>query len=1014
MLEETTVFESFEVSQPNEIVMRTSGKLLCSYPGPAIAVPCRIVEDPHFRKELANFLVHMNVDILDSTLITVKAGSESLEIRDTPHPRYITQLLTEILRGVGQAADVTRIQKRIADDVIWKSALKPWRRSPLWLVIRVAMQTSLYSPTDGHSQYKSFMAFFMANILQRALTMEFPSDLIFCMRAKMSRRLYKLGSVAPDVVLQTVRNAGIAAENVLQKRWSEVQDGQSVSPRWDPEALDITADTRLSLSNSKLYLSKVLQDSFPRHSSDSFSPDHYPRFPAEHIFDTSRDGLPNAFEKNGHIALADFERGVQDHFDQWVNNNLRDPSGCEAIKTCIDKYTDAALKAYHSNPEYLSIMLLTVFHLWVGLDRLVIEQYPLLRQYSPGIPCRLLEPLLLRKPKSFERLRSIESYIRERHGRALLGSVFDGISSDSFAVRYFESSAEHQSIRLRIEQDAGRQRQAKIEELNGLNDRHRALERQAASWDHEYGFNGYHYPWFCSKCSLTRQAENLKINVYEWPLPQSSLEAKTVVFELSLPLAFSVWRATTYKILRDICNMQSLPQEDAQSELSSYQALQAYQTNQVSQITLASTTKSFLVSHYRQRNIPADAADVCFNHGLRWRFVIAYYELCLINLYPFRLFDNSKREWPSSLFSTCSIRPYCTLQIPAGIYRCLQYAVDTSSHTSNEVLSKQSECPRELTLHEYIAFASVRSGPRIQWLNIARELPVRALSFRTEAVHTLIMQAAWQVGPLSSDGGNREWHDELNLTEFGLLLLNELRGLFGSICENWQEVVSMRTITGLTSRLLASTNDDTVRTQSYDLMRDVREVTIGWMRQLTQNLRDSKSEAEVKEFQLRVLESGATCRGMYDVDPDHILHLLDSTNDVAILIESAILVHNNTPPHLSTSPIQLQQLIYRDCRLSHSLEVALYKRISECRDGLDRAIECVWAGYRPGKEWSQLGPPNHRWIVTTTATESGKQSQNVQFNLLDGQLLINGIPLSCLPAKVVQHQTYLRILEQAR
>jgi hypothetical protein len=163
-----------------------------------------------------------------------------------------------------------------------------------------------------------------------------------------------------------------------------------------------------------------------------------------------------------------------------------------------------------------------------------------------------------------------------------------------------------------------------------------------------------------------------------------------------------------------------------------------------------------------------------------------------------------------------------------------------------------------------------------------------------------------------------------------------------------------------------------------------------------------------------VLESGATCRGTYDVDPDHILHLLDSTNDVAILIESAILVHNNTPPHLSTSPIQLQQLIYRDCRLSHSLEVALYKRISECRDGLDRAIECVWTGYRPGTEWLRLSPPNDRWIVTTTATESGKQSQNVQFNLLDGQLLINGTPLSRLPAKIVQHQTYLRILEQAR
>jgi hypothetical protein len=108
-----TVFESFEVFPPDAVVMGAKGKLLCSYPVPAIAVPCETVDDTTFREELASFLVQMNVDSLDSAAATTKARS-TVEERDTAHPRYITQLLTGILRGMGKVAEVTRIQKMMS------------------------------------------------------------------------------------------------------------------------------------------------------------------------------------------------------------------------------------------------------------------------------------------------------------------------------------------------------------------------------------------------------------------------------------------------------------------------------------------------------------------------------------------------------------------------------------------------------------------------------------------------------------------------------------------------------------------------------------------------------------------------------------------------------------------------------------------------------------------------------------------------------------------------------------
>ncbi|KAJ8597530.1 hypothetical protein M405DRAFT_780046, partial [Rhizopogon salebrosus TDB-379] len=130
-LEYETIFESFEISPDPTAVMGAKGKLICSYPGPAIAVPNTIVGDSTFPSELANFLVHMDQDVLDAAATTTKAKSTVLEERDTAHPRYITELLTGILRGLGSIADVPRIRKRIGDDVLWDSAKLPWRRSPL-------------------------------------------------------------------------------------------------------------------------------------------------------------------------------------------------------------------------------------------------------------------------------------------------------------------------------------------------------------------------------------------------------------------------------------------------------------------------------------------------------------------------------------------------------------------------------------------------------------------------------------------------------------------------------------------------------------------------------------------------------------------------------------------------------------------------------------------------------------------------------------------------------------------
>ena len=131
MLTDHVRFEIFEVSPPAHIVVSAKGKLLCSYPGPVIQVSPEIFYNECFLRELSSFLIQMDIDVLDSTPTTVKAGNTVPEVRESADPKYISKLLVGILRGFGQPASVDRITKRIGDEALLKSGLKPWRRSPL-------------------------------------------------------------------------------------------------------------------------------------------------------------------------------------------------------------------------------------------------------------------------------------------------------------------------------------------------------------------------------------------------------------------------------------------------------------------------------------------------------------------------------------------------------------------------------------------------------------------------------------------------------------------------------------------------------------------------------------------------------------------------------------------------------------------------------------------------------------------------------------------------------------------
>ncbi|KAH9169118.1 hypothetical protein EDB89DRAFT_2073314 [Lactarius sanguifluus] len=638
--------------------------------------------------------------------------------------------------------------------------------------------------------------------------------------------------------------------------------------------------------------------------------------------------------------------------------------------------------------------------LWMALDKLTTHQCPLLTSYSPEIPGYFLHPLLLHRSGSLRRARLIEEYISQRHQGASCatstGIFSDTVTESSFAVRYFNDSPELQQLHDDIDQHAEQQQEEKRAELGVLNQMWRSLKDAASMMDHDYilDYEGNLVHGGCEKCRTNNEANRLKIDVFEWPLLQATLEAQLVIFELAPPRAFSAWREITYKILCDI-GMPNASDDAEQPKLllDTFSGLRDWAVGrEYHRITIGSTTTSFGdQTHYRKVQIPASNSDVLLNNGL-----------------SSKLYDRKIESWAARPFLGSTIAHLCTPPTPVSSpYEKIHSFVCGTRHTPNEVIAGQADCPPELSPHEYLAFSGLRSGPRLQWLNIARELSSPSLSFRREEVHTLITQAAWHLGPLSD--GVREWHTDLGISSFGWTLLRELEGLLGRIEANWLEEVTVRTIALITSRLLSSTFDPDIHQRAYELLQRARSIAHKWVNEIGSKLDITEDETSRTNLRRRLCTLAATCFSTYDVCLEHIPRILASDDDIAIAVHCAVIVHGNTPSNLEDNHSRyLIRLLNRHHRLLHFLEPSLRKCVQSNPSGFDRGFASLWPGFRRqiSSNWHVLPSPNSRWI--SCIIEGGQETAARDHRTFNVHKYLGTRVLDVVPADIAEMEFMTR------
>ena len=189
-------------------------------------------------------------------------------------------------------------------------------------------------------------------------------------------------------------------------------------------------------------------------------------------------------------------------------------------------------------------------------------------------------------------------------------------------------------------------------------------------------------------------------------------------------------------------------------------------------------------------------------------------------------------------------------------------------------------------------------------------------------------------------------------------------------------------------------------------------MTHRWICAITNELESTEDETSREGLRLRLCLLAATCFSTFDGCSEYA-SLLSNDEDFSIAIQCAIIVHNSTPSSLSDNTSSyLTRMLGRHRRILYDLEHIFSEsnpsgfgqaKLSHA-GAYDLALARVGLDYR-NSGWHVLPRPNSQWV--SCVTEGGK---NIHYDLLTGQLLIDGKQMGRLPREIVEHPTYASIL----
>jgi len=999
------VFEEFELSPKNEAIFSTKGRLIRTFPSQAWAVSTEWFQQVDFASTISRMLStmsHQNAPGMQPQ--TKKAGANHDEDRDSTQPSIISELFFGIIRGIGATHSSSTVSKNMREEVLWKNARRPWRRSPMWLLIRVALQLVISRSENGsRTLYKKVMVFIMSQILDAARRFDLPAELIYVMNAKIDHRLQKLLATVSceDMLVTSIRQVLRTSNKKISIHWAELQANDTRNNNIRAlSALNFKDDIYVALRDLDSYIQAMKS----RQSSDGIIDFE----PTERLLKHDTDKpppLPNGITDAYAVSnLQQFEQWVVRHLDQWTTT-FRLNDACESLCSLIKSYHRLAYQLYADNPEGISIMLLTVLELWVACDRAAVSGCTLLEDYDPEIPSAVLENLLLPFLSQMQRLSKVELYLANRKNKSRSSRLFDASSHESFASRFYDKSETHQALHQRIILEADARKKQKLEELKNTQRNYRLLDELYNQTDHKYHEIitdtwcnppeiQIEHDQACEKCGYERQRDSLRINVHEWPLPEAKDEVKAVVFELQVPPWFAHWRDARFYILHEvlkgkgnrdnICDGYKLSSNDPHLTCRYFRSL-------IHRIGLLSQDKPLVNTHYRGKDVSTcSQSTICVRNGLNYNY-----------------YDSTTRSYVDDFTFEYDVPLACTYKLPAETKVLERFLFRPANmpdgQAPNAVIAGQDACPESMALEEYKELCTLPLGHRIQWSNILLQLAVPSVDFKKQETTIFFLQCIYQAGPPSKNyDAMREAHRVIYDDSKARSVLENLGVALQRVKKNWESVQALNTFVMVATRVL--TLNHSVKDDCLSFLKTCRDVAARWIEALRNKACMAEDHTEQTEFVSKSIEVALVCASTFNVDDKYLATILESTEDASLLVWASIVVQEgectqgSMGPRVALLHLRFKRLLYRG-----------YHLLKQNQAGLDAGIMKAWSAYVPSAAgWTQVSTAADHWITTTTDCAAGS-AVRVHYDLLSGELLVKGFPLGQLPANYRVHPLFKKL-----
>ncbi|KJZ71039.1 hypothetical protein HIM_09566 [Hirsutella minnesotensis 3608] len=1009
--QDTITFEPFELLPRNVSVMKPVGRLKRRFPASSISINVNNFDDKNFQLALAHTIAKMSAqEVAQMKPKIKKAGENAIEDRDTTNPEIVTGYLAAVLSSMGQFVQKPIIWKNTREETLWSDALLPWRRSSLWLLIRVTLQLCFARGAPGSTLYKEFMVVFMASLLQASRIHELPGDIMYCMSAKISRRLLKMEPRDQSSPwLPMVHRILSTTRLDIQSRWQKIvgESAQNLSI-----ASLSPSDIKRGTTASYPLLDEFIQEihSLPTAQTKTLFE------PRSLLLELNPDVIPIPASTEGTsfaaspFFLLKFESWVAQYLRQWADARIAKDTSCGALLRATQAYHQLASEQYLVNPEAVSIMILTIMELWMAADRSACEQHALLKDYDPEIPIEILQSLILPREGQMQKLKTVEEYVRSRRSRALSDSpsIYQAFGEEkSFAVRYFGASAQHQELKQNIEKEALKEREETREKFKKLKSEYDSIIAKAESTvcscpptdlDSDLRRIAVTSSQPCERCPTMRRARSMEITAHEWPLPRQEFEAQAAVFELMVPGTISDWRDLSVYVRFTVLGMRyTLMRSVSKWTLERYLSSHFTCTRLSRTITVASTTKPHAHTHRNLKSVAlATEETVLLNNGMTYCY-----------------FDTTRCSIVTRGVATGEIHKSLTYTLSKECESLQEFLQRPHSApdglTANHVISRQSECPSSLTLAEFKAMATIPVGHSIQWLNIITALEASLIDLKKFDTVLILLQTAFQAGPPHGvHGVLRAGHQQFTDTVFAKTLLGSLSLVLERIRDNWNSFYALSAIISLGARVLAFTLSLEMSQECLTFLDKCRNVATSWLRDLQVSVKSCEVDVQRAVLFERIFHVAHVCVSSFDVDRELFQSLLADPIKAAVLLEASMAIQGTMICALRP-----------ECRFC-CISMDRWRRLMvECRPflvaeivrsgspALDDAIRKTWPGYQAGGSWTPSSPKADCWLTTLTQVSSANAHQLViDFNLVSGELLINGRPLARLPAEIEKRSSY--------